>query len=100
MSNSTLGHGAEMLLTALCSPSVPEDRVDVDKRVIDLDVRDWKMIIRAFEVWPFKPSVRLNTDLRDSMLTVVDNVPTGPTEDWGAFFQETDLKAMQRGSSP
>lgn len=89
-----------MLLTALSSPSVPEDGVDVDKRVIDLDVRDWKMIIRAFDVWPFKPSVRLNTDLRDNMLTVVDNVPTRPTEDWRACLEETDLKARQRDSSP
>jgi hypothetical protein len=55
----SLGFGAENLLKPLQDRSLPpEDRVDVTKKVKDLSVQDWALIVRAFDNWPFAPDVR------------------------------------------
>ncbi|KAI0743761.1 S-adenosyl-L-methionine-dependent methyltransferase [Daedaleopsis nitida] len=43
----------------LCSP---EQRVNVSKRIRDLNVADWALVLRAFDNWPFKPVDLLVTD--------------------------------------
>ncbi|KAJ7594591.1 S-adenosyl-L-methionine-dependent methyltransferase [Mycena floridula] len=45
---STLGPGAERLEKKL-------DGVDLEKKVLDLTVKDWALIIKAFDEWPFAP---------------------------------------------
>ncbi|KAI0081915.1 S-adenosyl-L-methionine-dependent methyltransferase [Panus rudis PR-1116 ss-1] len=51
-----LAPGATSLLKTLTSPDVPpEERVNVDLRIKDLDLKDWTLVVRAFVAWPFKP---------------------------------------------
>lgn len=57
LSRSSLAAGASVLLKPLTSEDVPpNERVDVTKRVKDLTVEDWALIIRAFGNWPFAPN--------------------------------------------
>ena len=51
-----LGVGATSLLKNLTDPSLPVDQqVDVSKPPRQLSVNDWKLIVNAFERWPFRP---------------------------------------------
>ncbi|TCD67450.1 Mitochondrial transcription factor 1 [Steccherinum ochraceum] len=52
-----LAAGASSLLTPLTSEDLPPDeRVDVKRRIKDLTLADWTLVLRAFENWPFAPS--------------------------------------------
>lgn len=54
----SLAPGAQSLLKTLTDPSLPsEERVDVKKQIRRLDIKDWALIIRAFNNWPFAPEV-------------------------------------------
>ncbi|EJF65151.1 S-adenosyl-L-methionine-dependent methyltransferase [Dichomitus squalens LYAD-421 SS1] len=53
---SSLAPGAVTLLKVLGDASLPRDqRVNVSKRIRELNVADWALIHRAFDAWPFKP---------------------------------------------
>jgi len=59
---SSLAPGAEVLLDKLTDKKLPpEQRVDIRKKVKDLTVSDWALIVRAFDAWPFAPD-DLNID--------------------------------------
>jgi len=52
----SLAPGAQSLLKLLTDPSLPpEERVDIKKQVRRLDIKDWALILRAFNNWPFAP---------------------------------------------
>ncbi|KAF9643790.1 S-adenosyl-L-methionine-dependent methyltransferase [Thelephora ganbajun] len=52
----SLAPGAQSLLKPLTDPSLPpEERVDVKKQIRRLDIKDWALILRAFNNWPFAP---------------------------------------------
>lgn len=52
------------MVKMLSDGSVPrEHRVNVSKRVNELDIADWALVNRAFEAWPFKPLVRFHFPL-------------------------------------
>lgn len=54
----SLAPGSQTLLRPLTDPSLPpEERVDVKKQIRRLDIKDWALIIRAFNNWPFAPEV-------------------------------------------
>lgn len=54
----SLAPGAQTLLKPLTDPNLPpEERIDVNKQIRQLDIRDWALIIRAFSNWPFAPEV-------------------------------------------
>lgn len=51
-----LGPGASGLLKPLTDPSLPlEQQLDVTKAPRQLSVHDWKLIVDAFDNWPFRP---------------------------------------------
>ncbi|KAI0684279.1 hypothetical protein C8T65DRAFT_702128, partial [Cerioporus squamosus] len=53
---SSLAPGASTLVDALTSPRLPRDqRVNIKKKVRDLNISDWALIMRAFDNWAFKP---------------------------------------------
>ncbi|KAM5531080.1 hypothetical protein V8D89_015245 [Ganoderma adspersum] len=53
---ASLAPGAATLVKMLSDGSVPrEHRVNVSKRVNELDIAEWALVNRAFEAWPFKP---------------------------------------------
>ncbi|KAI0779873.1 S-adenosyl-L-methionine-dependent methyltransferase [Fomes fomentarius] len=53
---NSLAPGAGTLADVLTSTSVPrEQRVNLTKKVRELNVADWALILRAFDNWPFKP---------------------------------------------
>jgi transcription factor 1 len=53
-----LAPGAQSLLKILTDPSLPaEERVDIKKLIRNMDIKDWALIIRAFDNWPFAPEV-------------------------------------------
>ena len=55
---SSLAPGAEVLLPILTDKSLPpEQRVDIRLKVKQLTISDWALIVRAFDAWPFAPSV-------------------------------------------
>ena len=55
---SSLAPGADVLLQTLTDKSLPpEQRVDIRLTVRQLTVSDWALIVRAFDAWPFAPSV-------------------------------------------
>ena len=55
---SSLAPGAEVLLDRLTDKKLPpEQRVDIRLRVNHLNLSDWALIVRAFDAWPFAPSV-------------------------------------------
>ncbi len=57
---SSLAPGAEVLLKTLTDKNLPpEQRVDIRLRVNQLTIADWALIVRAFDAWPFAPSVCL-----------------------------------------
>ncbi|KAI1796487.1 S-adenosyl-L-methionine-dependent methyltransferase [Ganoderma leucocontextum] len=52
----SLAPGATTLIKMLSDGGVPRDqRVNISKRVNELNVADWSLINRAFNAWPFKP---------------------------------------------
>jgi transcription factor 1 len=54
----SLAPGAEVLLKTLTDKSLPpEQRVDIRLMVKQLTVSDWALIVRAFDAWPFAPTV-------------------------------------------
>lgn len=55
---SSLAAGAEVLLDRLTDKKLPpEQRVDIRLMVKHLTLSDWALIVRAFDAWPFAPSV-------------------------------------------
>jgi transcription factor 1 len=55
---SSLAPGADVLLKSLTDKNLPpEQRVDVRLTVKQLTISDWALIARAFDAWPFAPSV-------------------------------------------
>jgi len=55
---SSLAPGAEVLLQDLTDKSLPPEQcVDIRLVVKQLTVSDWALIVRAFDAWPFAPSV-------------------------------------------
>ncbi|KAH7888819.1 S-adenosyl-L-methionine-dependent methyltransferase [Phlebopus sp. FC_14] len=63
-----IGHlapGSASLLTSLEDPSLSQDhadRIDVSKRVRDMNTLDWAAVVRAFDAWPFAPQDLFVTD--------------------------------------
>ena len=58
----SLAPGAQTLLKHLTDPSLPPiERVDIKKQVRNLDIKDWALILRAFNNWPFAPEVSNTT---------------------------------------
>ena len=54
----SLAPGAQSLLKPLTDPSLPPgERVDIKKQIRQLDIKDWALILRAFNNWPFAPEV-------------------------------------------
>ena len=61
---SSLAPGAEVLLDKLTDKKLPpEQRVDIRLRVKHLTLSDWALIVRAFDAWPFAPSVCIFTSV-------------------------------------
>jgi hypothetical protein len=55
---SSLAPGAEVLLKTLTDKTLPpEQRVDVRLTAKELTLSDWALIARAFDAWPFAPTV-------------------------------------------
>lgn len=58
LSGRSLAPGAQSLLKMLTDPKLPpEERVDVKKQIRKLDIKEWALILRAFNNWPFAPEV-------------------------------------------
>ena len=52
----SLGPGASNLLPLIGSKNLPPDqRIDLSKKVRDLDMREWCILVKAFDDWPFRP---------------------------------------------
>ncbi|PIL34238.1 hypothetical protein GSI_03949 [Ganoderma sinense ZZ0214-1] len=52
----SLAPGATTLIKMLSDGTIPLDqRVNLSKRVNELNIADWALVNRAFEAWPFKP---------------------------------------------
>lgn len=69
---SSLSPGAEVLLKTLTDKSLPpEQRVDVRLTVKQLNVSDWALIVRAFDAWPFAPTVCPFINLLDCKLNAL-----------------------------
>ncbi|KAL5507205.1 hypothetical protein ACEPAH_6661 [Sanghuangporus vaninii] len=53
---SSLGPGAYNLLKRLGDPNLPpEERLDINKKVRELEMRDWSILVKRFDEWPFRP---------------------------------------------
>jgi len=53
---SHLAPGAGTLIKALTKPELPaSERVDVKKPIRSLTVDDWRLVLKAFDEWPFAP---------------------------------------------
>ncbi|KAK7692605.1 hypothetical protein QCA50_004237 [Cerrena zonata] len=53
---SNLAPGAQSLLKILTDVNLPlQERVNVDRKVKELSIKDWALIVRAFKNWPFAP---------------------------------------------
>ena len=60
----SLAPGAQVLLKSLTDPNLPpEERIDIQKQVRRMDIKDWALILRAFDNWPFAPDVSETVDL-------------------------------------
>ena len=58
LEDRSLAPGAQTLLKKLTDPSLPpEERVDIKKQIRDMDIKDWALVLRAFNNWPFAPEV-------------------------------------------
>lgn len=56
--NRSLCPGADALLEPLTSRAIPvEDRLDVSKPIRELSTEDWLKVVKAFDEWPFAPTV-------------------------------------------
>ncbi|KAG6876930.1 hypothetical protein C0992_011334, partial [Termitomyces sp. T32_za158] len=52
-----LAPNSRVLIGAVTDPNLPEsERLDVSKRIRDMEPRDWAILLKAFNDWPFKPS--------------------------------------------
>lgn len=55
---STLAPGAQILVDKVTDPRLPlSERVDPKVHIRDLTIDEWKLIIKAFNEWPFAPKV-------------------------------------------
>ncbi|KAG6865520.1 hypothetical protein C0991_001841 [Blastosporella zonata] len=53
---STLAPNAQILIKAVTDPKLPEsERLDASTKIKDMDARDWSILLKAFDEWPFKP---------------------------------------------
>ncbi|THH09807.1 hypothetical protein EW145_g1765 [Phellinidium pouzarii] len=53
---NSLAPGALNLLHVLTDANLPEEqRLDVNKKVRDLTVDEWALVVKAFDEWPFAP---------------------------------------------
>ncbi|EJD03059.1 S-adenosyl-L-methionine-dependent methyltransferase [Fomitiporia mediterranea MF3/22] len=60
---TSLGPGATNLLLVVNNPELPEEqRVNIDKKVNELDMREWTLMVKAFDEWPFAPEDLQITD--------------------------------------
>ena len=60
----SLAPGAQVLLKPLTDPSLPpEERLDIEKQIRRLNIKEWALIVRAFDSWPFAPEVRQHGSL-------------------------------------
>ncbi|KAF8902639.1 ribosomal RNA adenine dimethylase-domain-containing protein [Mucidula mucida] len=56
---SLLGANGDSLSKKLHDPSLPPDEyIDPETKLRELTVRDWALIVKAFDNWPFAPQVR------------------------------------------
>lgn len=56
---SSLAPGATNLIKPISSVKNPPDqRVDPNKLIKKLSLKEWTVIVRAFDNWPFAPDVR------------------------------------------
>lgn len=54
----SLAPGAQVLLKSLTDSNLPpHECIDVRTQVRKLDLKDWALVIRAFDNWPFAPEV-------------------------------------------
>jgi transcription factor 1 len=61
-----------VLIKALTKPDLPDsERVDINKSIKELEVRDWALILRAFDEWPFAPEV--SSSLIDFFLAFISS---------------------------
>jgi len=52
----TLAPGAQHLVEKVADPELPlSERIDPKTRVNCLSVQDWKLVVKAFNEWPFAP---------------------------------------------
>lgn len=55
---SYLAPGAASLIKTLTNPDLPvSEQVDIKKSIKTLEVRDWALLLKAFDEWPFAPEV-------------------------------------------
>ncbi|KIM78942.1 hypothetical protein PILCRDRAFT_75087 [Piloderma croceum F 1598] len=55
---SHLAPGAAVLIKKLANPDLPvSQQVDIKKSVRALEIRDWALLLKAFDEWPFAPQV-------------------------------------------
>jgi transcription factor 1 len=75
-----LAPGAQVLLKPLTDPSLPpEERLNVEQQIKGLDIKDWALIVRAFDNWPFAPDVRQHDPF---FITVLPLVGSGSDRRW------------------
>lgn len=58
---SVLGPGAQSLLKQLNNSDLPKsERMEDAKKIIrEMTVQDWTALVKAFDEWPFAPTVRI-----------------------------------------
>jgi len=67
----SLAPGAQSLLKTLTDPSLPpHERVDIKTQIRRLDIKDWALILRAFNNWPFAPEVNKHSPPTPLLLLV------------------------------
>lgn len=55
---NSMAPGAVNLLPKISNPDLPESqRIDTSKKIRDLTVNDWAVLVKAFDEWPFAPEV-------------------------------------------
>ena len=58
-----MGPGANHLLKVIADPSKPKsEQLDLTKTIRRLTLDDFKVIVKAFDEWPFAPEVRFVFD--------------------------------------
>ncbi|KAG6885163.1 hypothetical protein C0993_005403 [Termitomyces sp. T159_Od127] len=52
-----LAPNSRVLIGAVTNPNLPEsERLDVSKKIRDMEAHEWAIFMKAFDNWPFKPS--------------------------------------------